>query len=140
MTGDRIASFVSAVNGHLNNAKWMLQDAAMRTMVSSQSNQSTAIDAALENIERSQRGLMRWLQYIGRVHLIDDFDRITANHLEMYNTVKQTLARAHAEIEQAIATGDAFLDDPRTSDREAKGLDQIIDAMEDAAAPLEAFL
>lgn len=139
MTGDRVASFVGVVNGHLNNAKWLLQDAAVRTMVS-QSNQSTAIDAALENIERSQRGLLRWLQYIGQLHLTEDFDRITPDHLEMYNTVKQTLAHAHAELEQAIAVGDAFLDDRSTSDREAKGLDQIIDAMEDAAAPLEAFL
>ena len=140
---DRIASFVNVVNGHLNNAKWLLQDAATRTMMeSNKSNKNAklrAADVALENIERSQRGLQRWLQYIGQLHLIEDFNRIMANP-EMRNTVKETLAQAHAELGRAIAAGDAFLDDRRTSNREAKGLDQIIDAMDDASEPLEAFL
>ena len=138
---DRIASFVELINGHLNNAKWMLQHAAIQmTVMNNRNKSSKIIDVALENIERSQRGLMRWLQYIGRVHLIEDFDRITGRNLEMYNTTKETLAQAHAELERAIVAGDAFLDDPRTTDRESKGLDQVINAMEDAAEPLEAFL
>ena len=145
MTSDHVASFVNVVNSHLNKAKWLLQDAATQSMMESRKSNKNAkmraADAALENIERSQRGLLRWLQYIGQLHLIEDFNRITvASNPEMYNTVKETLVQAHAELERAIAAGDAFLDDPKTSNREAKGLDQIIDAMDDASEPLEAFL
>lgn len=136
---DRIASFVDVVNGHLNNAKWMLQHAAVQSMMNHK-KPSKNIDVAVENIERSQRGLLRWLQYIGQLHLIDDFNTIMGRNLEMRNTAKETIVQAHAEIERAIFAGDAFLDDPRTTDRESRGLDQIINAMEDAAEPLEAFL
>jgi hypothetical protein len=142
---DRFDVFYGAVYKHLQKAKNALMDDYMgmlgnfldRMAVNNASNTNETkdvrdkrktIEATVDKIEKTQRGLVRWLDYVkGR----KPQKSIRVDSHEPETSTGRSIALARDAIARAVAVGDAFLDAPTTTDRDAKGLDSIIDSMED---------
>jgi hypothetical protein len=88
------------------------------------------IEKTVDKIEKAQRGLVRWLDYVERRTPSKGPIRVDSH--EPGTPTGRSFVLAREEISRAVALGDAFLDDPKTTDREAKGLNPVIDSMEDA--------
>lgn len=129
--GERIANFYETVERHLRQAKSLLLDhyAILLGNLVANANKSeherTTVRSIVEKIEKAERGLSRWLQYVGYKRNTTDFQ------YEPGTASPNAIEKARSQVARAIAIGGAFLDEPSTTEKEAKGLFQIIDAMED---------
>lgn len=140
---DRYEAFYKTVHKHLQQAKNVLMDDYMGMLgnfldrMAADNNGKTntndskkrkTIEKTVDKIEKTQRGLVRWLDYVkrrtsGKLLKVDSH--------EPGSPTGNSIALARDAIARAVALGDAFLDDKQTTDRDAKALNSIIDAMED---------